>query len=113
MTDPIYPLAAKLLKNALRFQYLKRTGRPGTIQALSLEITHDCIAKCIMCNIWKIPREVPNLPIEDWVRLLSSDLFHDLRELDITGGEPFLRRDLLDLFEGVCELKLENLKRLQ
>ncbi len=113
MKDSILYIAGKLLKNGIRFQYLKRTGKPGKVQALSLEITHDCIAKCIMCNIWKIPRGVPNLPIEDWVHLLSSDLFHDLRELDITGGEPFLRRDLLDLFEGVCDLKQENLKDLQ
>jgi MoaA/NifB/PqqE/SkfB family radical SAM enzyme len=113
MTDSILPLVGQLFKNGLRFQYLKRTGKPGRPQAVSLEITHDCIAKCIMCNIWKIPREVPNLPIEDWIHLLSSDLFSDLRELDVTGGEPFLRKDLLDFFIGICELKQSNLKALQ
>ncbi len=113
MKESTIRLAGKLFLQGLRFQYLRRTGRPGTIQALSLEITHDCIAKCIMCNIWKIPHQVPNLPMEDWIRLLSSDLFHDLRELDVTGGEPFLRKDLLDLFEGVCDLKQGNLKNLQ
>jgi len=40
-------------------------------------------------------------------------LFSDLRELDITGGEPFLRKDLPDLFQGICELKQKNLRRLQ
>lgn len=113
MTDSIVTLAGQLIKNGLRFQYLKKTGRPGRPQAVSLEITHDCIAQCIMCNIWKIPREVPNLPIEEWIQLLSSNLFSDLRELDITGGEPFLRKDLLDLFKGICELKQSNLKALQ
>lgn len=113
MTESILTLAAHLLKNGLRFQYLKRTGRPGRPQAVSLEITHDCIAQCIMCNIWKIPHEVPNLPIKDWIHLLSSDLFSDLRELDVTGGEPFLRDDLLDFFKGICELKQSNLKALQ
>jgi MoaA/NifB/PqqE/SkfB family radical SAM enzyme len=113
MTDSIFTLVGQLFKNGLRFQYLKRTGRPGRPQAVSLEITHDCIARCIMCNIWKIPPEVPNLPIEDWIHLLSSDLFSDLRELDVTGGEPFLRKDLLDFFIGICELKRSNLKALQ
>ena len=113
MTGSILTLATQLFKNGLRFQYLKRTGKPGRPQAVSLEITHDCIAQCIMCNIWKIPREVPNLPIEEWIQLLSSNLFSDLRELDITGGEPFLRKDLLDLFKGICELKQSNLKALQ
>jgi MoaA/NifB/PqqE/SkfB family radical SAM enzyme len=113
MTDSTLRLAGRLVKNGLRFQYLKRTGRPGRPQAVSLEITHNCIARCIMCNIWRIPREVPDLPMADWVRLLSSDLFSDLRELDITGGEPFVRNDLLDLFEGICELKGDNLKALK
>jgi len=106
-------LAGQLFKNGLCFQYQKRTGNPGRPQAVSLEITHDCIAKCIMCNIWKIPREVPNLSIEDWMHFLSSDLFSDLRELDVTGGEPFLRQDLLGLFTGICELKQGNLRTLQ
>ena len=113
MTDSTLKLAARLLINGLRFQYLKWSGKAGRPQAVSLEITHDCIAKCIMCNIWKIPSEVPNLSMEDWIGFLSSDLFSDLRELDITGGEPFTRRDLLDLFSGVCELKQKNLRELK
>ena len=47
------------------------------------------------------------------MHFLSSDLFSDLRELDVTGGEPFLRKDLLDLFTGICELKQGNLRTLQ
>ena len=113
MTDSIFKLATGLLKNGLRFQYLKWSGKPGRPQAVSLEITHDCIEKCIMCNIWKIPREVPSLSMNDWIHLLSSDLFSDLRELDITGGEPFTKRDLPDLFTGICELKRINLKALR
>jgi MoaA/NifB/PqqE/SkfB family radical SAM enzyme len=66
-----------------------------------------------MCNIWKIPKEVPNLQVSDWLRLLSSDLFSDLRELDITGGEPFLVKDLADFFSRICELKRDHLKNLK
>ncbi len=113
MTESLLKLALGLVKNGLRFQYLKWSGRPTRPQALSLEITHHCMAKCIMCNIWKIPKQVPDLSIDEWLDLLSDDLFTDLRELDITGGEPFLRKDLVDLFSGVCELKEKNLKALR
>lgn len=113
MNDSALKLATRLLINGLRFRYLKWRGHPGKPQAISLEITHNCIAKCIMCNIWKIPSEVPDLSMEDWIGFLSSDLFLDLRELDITGGEPFIRNDLLDLFSGVCELKQTNLRGLR
>ena len=113
MTGSTIKLAGQLLLNGLRFRYLKWRGHPGKPQAISLEITHNCIAKCIMCNIWKIPSEVPDLSMEDWIGFLSSDLFSDLRELDITGGEPFIRSDLLDFFSGVCELKQKNMRELR
>jgi MoaA/NifB/PqqE/SkfB family radical SAM enzyme len=113
MTDDTIRLVTRLIKNGIRFQYLKRTGRPGRPQALTLEITHHCIARCIMCNIWKISSDVPDLPMADWIQLLDSALFSDLRELDITGGEPFTRKDLPDLFSGICKLRQDRLKRLK
>jgi MoaA/NifB/PqqE/SkfB family radical SAM enzyme len=113
MTDFMLKLALRLLKNGIRFHFKQFTGKPGMPQALSLEVTHDCVARCVMCNIWKIPADVPNLPVPQWIELLSSALFVDLRELDITGGEPFIRDDLIDLFHGICELKHENLRALR
>ena len=113
MSGTVIKLAGRLALNGLRFQYLKRTGHPGKPQAISLEITHHCIAKCIMCNIWRIPSHVKDLPLAQWINLLSSDLLSDLRELDITGGEPFLRKDLTELFREICRLKKENLGKLK
>ena len=113
MTDSAFKLALRLLKNGIRFQWQQIWGKPGTPQALSLEVTHDCVARCVMCNIWKIPRDVPNLAISQWLELLSSNLFADIRELDITGGEPFIRDDLIDLFFGICELKHKCLPALR
>ena len=106
-------LIIQLCRNGLRHRYRRLTGKPGKPAAISFEITHDCIARCIMCNIWKIPARVPNLPIADWLTLLSSPVLNDLRELDVTGGEPFLRDDLIDLFDGICALKNTNLKKLR
>ncbi len=106
-------IAAKLVRNGLRHRYLKLAGKPGRPQAISLEVTHECVCRCRMCNIWKIPETVPDLPLREWIALLSSDLLGDLRELDITGGEPFLRDDLASLVEAVCELKRTHLRRLR
>ena len=66
-----------------------------------------------MCNIWKTSREVADLPIEDWIHLFSATFFSDLRELDVTGGEPYLRQDLLGFIERVSHLKDENLKAMR
>lgn len=106
-------LALRLLKNGLSYHGRRPLGRPGRPQAVSLEITHRCLARCIMCNIWQIPREVRDLPVSAWVRLLSSNIFSDLVEVDITGGEPYLVGDLADLFEGICRLRRDRLGALR
>ena len=106
-------IAAKLLFNGLRYRCKKITGRPEKPQALSLEITHKCIARCIMCNIWRIPWDEPELSADEWLKLLSDNIFSDLRELDITGGEPFLLDDIDYLFSGIARLKSKNLKNLR
>jgi MoaA/NifB/PqqE/SkfB family radical SAM enzyme len=113
MRADLLGLAFELLRNGIRFRSLKWAGRPGRPQALSLEITHRCIAKCMMCNIWRIPNDIPDLPMDEWVRFLEAELFSDLRELDITGGEPFLREDLVDLVAAVSDFKEEKLKHLR
>jgi MoaA/NifB/PqqE/SkfB family radical SAM enzyme len=96
-------VAAKLLANGCRYRYLRLTGRPATLQAISLEITHRCICRCSMCNIWRIPKEVLDLPLTVWTGLLSSPELKGLRELDITGGEPFLREELPELLHWICQ----------
>ncbi len=106
-------IAVRLLGNGFRYRYLRAAGRSGRPQALSLEVTHACVCRCVMCNIWKISESVPELPLDQWVKLLSNDLLRDLRELDITGGEPFLRDDLVALIRAVCELKQTRLRRLR
>ena len=55
------------------------------------------------------------LTLDEITRFLSSPCFRDLVELDLTGGEPFLRPDLPLLVDSVCTLKgtsLGNLKTL-
>ena len=90
MATSMRTLTGQLIQNGIRFRYRRAVGKIQKPQAVSLEVTHRCIAKCVMCNIWRIPKDSPLLSADDWLALLSRDLFTDLVELDITGGEPFL-----------------------
>ena len=54
-------------------------------------ITYRCNSRCIMCNIWQI-RDFPELHVEEYKKLPSS-----LRDINISGGEPFLRDDIADI----------------
>lgn len=103
----------KLTRNALRYRYGKITGRAGPVQALSLEITRRCIARCVMCNIWKTPSPEGDLPLSTWLRMLESPALTDLIEVDITGGEPFLRQDLGDLVTAIARFKERRLPHLR
>lgn len=106
-------IVARLTLNAIRYRFLKYTGRPGRLQAISLEITHRCICKCRMCNIWRIPQEQADLPLSFWTGLLSSPELGSLREIDITGGEPFLRQDLPELLTTIGQAKPQSFTELK
>jgi len=103
----------KLLCNGIRYRRLKYTGKPHRLEAISLEITHRCICRCSMCNIWKIPPQVEDLEHSVWLGLLSSPELRHLRELDLTGGEPFMRNDLGKILQGICDLQPTNFPELR
>jgi MoaA/NifB/PqqE/SkfB family radical SAM enzyme len=95
-----------------RYRFLKASGRPGRVEALSMEVTRRCVARCVMCNIWRMRPTAPELQAADWLALLKEPILSELKELDITGGEPFLRSDLVDLLQGVSRLKATHLRQL-
>jgi MoaA/NifB/PqqE/SkfB family radical SAM enzyme len=105
--------AWKLSCNGIRYRLLKCTGKPHRLETISLEITHRCICRCSMCNIWKIPPQVEDLGYPDWLVLLSSPELRYIRELDLTGGEPFIRNDLGKLLRSICDLQPTNFPELR
>jgi MoaA/NifB/PqqE/SkfB family radical SAM enzyme len=113
-----YREAVRLLYNALRFRYSRLKGAPLKPKVVSLAVTNRCNSHCIMCNIWKRAREQPDIKSlemsqNDIINLLSRPLFSELVELDLTGGEPHLRDDLVDTVLGAAGLKKSSLPRLR
>src|SRR5512137_515238 len=100
-----------LAARGIRYRCLKAMGLPARPEALSIEVTRRCIAKCLMCNIWRMPA-VPELVAGDWLKLLESPVLSELKELDVTGGEPFLRNDIVELLLGIGRLKRTHLRSL-
>lgn len=56
-----------------------------------IAVTYRCNARCNMCNIWKDPGKDELEPSH------YSKLPPSLRTINITGGEPFLRHDLVEI----------------
>ena len=62
----------------------------------SIITTYRCCMKCKMCNIWRYPTE-----IRRELQPRELEILPPLKFINITGGEPFVRRDLADIVE-VC-----------
>ncbi len=56
-----------------------------------LAVTYRCNSRCTMCDIWKL-KDTPELELEQYKKLPST-----LCDINVSGGEPFLRQDVVDL----------------
>lgn len=60
-------------------------------------LTYRCNAKCNMCDVWHYPTKFQDeITPEDLEKLPSG-----LRFINITGGEPFVRKDIEKIIEVV------------
>lgn len=56
-----------------------------------IAVTLNCNSRCTMCNIWQ-NKIVNEMKPEEYLKLPST-----LKDINITGGEPFLRMDLPEI----------------
>ncbi|MCL4498893.1 MAG: radical SAM protein [Chloroflexi bacterium] len=77
----------------------ERRGRRPVLQPTDcgLAVTYRCNSRCQMCNIWRKPPTREHPP-EAYYRLPES-----LRYVNLSGGEPFLRDDLVEIVRVVTE----------
>jgi MoaA/NifB/PqqE/SkfB family radical SAM enzyme len=79
-----------------------RTGRDSLPRFLTYIVTFTCNARCIMCDSWKKPSP------DDLKLGEIAGIFDQLPRMDgvrLTGGEPFVRKDLPEI-AGLVAAKL-------
>jgi MoaA/NifB/PqqE/SkfB family radical SAM enzyme len=69
---------------------------------VELLVSSRCNSRCVMCNIWKLAREKPEvvkdeLSTQDYTNLLNELSEAGTKRIFISGGEPLLREDILDI----------------
>jgi len=62
------------------------------VRFASIIVTYRCNAKCIMCNTWLHPSKV-----SEEIGLDVYEKLPSMGTVNVTGGEPFLRKDLTDV----------------
>jgi len=115
-------LESILINNSIKFEELKKTGGAAKPVGISIAVTGRCNSHCIQCSIWKIcAQNIYNrdmikaeMTLEEILSYLSDPIMSDLVEVDLTGGEPYLRNDIEDIVLGIVELKEKSiLKKLK
>ncbi|MGQ9921087.1 MAG: radical SAM protein [Desulfobacca sp.] len=80
---------------------------------MTITITRRCNSRCQMCQIWRLKRRAEELSLQEITAFLTDRHFAHLVELDLTGGEPFLRADLPQLVAEITRLADRQLPHLQ
>lgn len=70
----------------------------ANVKDVVLAVTYRCNSRCRMCNIWQREDHTGELTVEDIKKLPIS-----ITDLNFTGGEPFLRTDILELVQAATE----------
>jgi MoaA/NifB/PqqE/SkfB family radical SAM enzyme len=89
------------IARAATYHVARQTGRlrPRPLN-LTFSVTYRCNARCRTCNVWK--KRVDDLTLQEYERLFDS-LGGSLYWATFSGGEPFIRPDLVDIVLACCD----------
>lgn len=85
----------KFFWNLPALKLFRAIGRPQVMPvSLTLSSTYNCNSRCKTCNIRN--KKVNEMLLEEWEKI-SERLNGNIFWITISGGEPFLRKDLSDI----------------
>ena len=91
-----YTILTKIYSNA---QPLIRYPR-----VINFPITNKCNYRCVMCNVWKPEHSsMKDMTPTEITEVFSQALFKKVKHVGISGGEPFLRKDIFEVVKAIVE----------
>ncbi len=75
------------------------------IHDLRVSITDRCNYKCVYCRTGEIGAQYPELGIAEYLRLIKLFVGLGIEKVRLTGGEPLLRRSLVELVQELARLR--------
>lgn len=96
--------AGRLIKSINRLKMLLTPPRVKDITRFQFAVTYLCNSRCITCNIWEIYGRNPELlktelTFDEIVNVFNSIKYmKNIKQISFTGGEPFLRKDFVDIY---------------
>ena len=78
------------------------------IHDLRVSITDRCNYKCVYCRTGEAGPQYPELAIEEYLRLIGLFVDLGITKVRLTGGEPLLRREIVDVVKELSRLRTLN-----
>ena len=77
-------------------------GHGRVIHDLRVSITDRCNYKCVYCRTGELGAQYPELETSEYLRLIRLFVDLGITKVRLTGGEPLLRRSLLDMVKELA-----------
>jgi Fe-coproporphyrin III synthase len=74
----------------------RKLNMPILPRYCNFSVTYLCNHKCYMCEIWR-KKEHNDLSLNEIKKIFSDKSLRKLRMIRLTGGEPFIRNDIVDI----------------
>src|SRR5215469_5180382 len=82
------------------------------ITDLRISITDRCNYKCVYCRTGNEGALYGDLPFSDYLRMVRVLVGMGITKIRLTGGEPLLRRGIVDFVRELSKLQPPGLKPL-
>lgn len=67
----------------------------------TVSLLYTCNSRCSTCRIWK--KKARNLSVEEYAKIFKS-IGHSPYWITFSGGEPFLRRDIVEIVSTIYKI---------
>jgi len=99
-------MAASLTSPHIELGAARLTDSHGrVIHDLRVSVTDRCNYKCVYCRTGEDGPQYPDLAIEEYLRMIRVFVDLGITKVRLTGGEPLLRRGLVDLIRDLSGLR--------
>lgn len=95
-----------VIKNTIRYQINSKNVKSSMLRQINFAITYKCNSQCKSCGIWKIYKQNPakaeeELSVTEIKKILNNnkDSLNKDTQILLTGGEPFLRGDIVEIIQ--------------
>ncbi len=85
-----------------------RDSHGRVIHDLRVSITDRCNYKCVYCRTGEAGAQYPELAIDEYLRLIGIFVGLGITKVRLTGGEPLLRRSIVELVQELAKLRALN-----